>query len=114
LSTTTPGSADSPGGCSRRAASGLVGEADDGSTALAAVAALQPELVLLDILLPDTNGFDVAERLAERPERPAVVLTSSREAADFGRRLERSPVNGFIHKDDLSGIAIAQLVGGSP
>lgn len=89
----------------------VVGEADDGSTALAAVDALQPELVLLDVLLPDTDGFFVAERLAERADRPAVVLTSSREATDFGRRLERSPVNGFIHKDDLSGTAIAALVG---
>ena len=92
----------------------VVGEADDGSTALAAVDALQPELVLLDVLLPDTDGFFVAERLAERTDRPAVVLTSSREAADFGRRLERSPVNGFIHKDDLSGTAIAELVGDPP
>jgi DNA-binding NarL/FixJ family response regulator len=87
----------------------VVGEADDGASALAAVDELRPELVLLDILLPDTDGFAVAERLAENHAAPLVVLTSSREAADFGGRLERSPARGFIHKDDLSGAALAAL-----
>ena len=69
----------------------VVGEAEDGASALAAVEALRPELVLLDVVLPDTDGFAVAERLAERSDGPVVVLTSSREAADFGERLDRSP-----------------------
>ena len=92
----------------------VVGEAADGLSALAAVEALQPQLVLLDVLLPDTDGFVVAATLAERVDRPAVVLTSSREAADFGRRLERSPVKGFVHKDDLSGNVLLELVGDPP
>jgi DNA-binding NarL/FixJ family response regulator len=92
----------------------VVGEAADGLSALAAVEALQPQLVLLDVLLPDTDGFVVAATLAERVDRPAVVLTSSRDAADFGRRLERSPVKGFVHKDDLSGRALLELVGVLP
>ena len=87
----------------------VVGEAEDGTSALAAVEALRPELVLLDILLPDTDGFAVAERLAEQAEGPIVVLTSSREAADFGARLQRSAVHGFIHKGQLSGPALAVL-----
>ena len=69
----------------------------------------QIDLVLLDIVLTDTDGFEVAERLAEEPDAPAVVLVSSREASDFGRRLARSPVRGFLHKDDLSGAALAVL-----
>ena len=85
----------------------VVGEAEDGTSALGAVEALRPELVLLDILLPDTDGFAVAERLAEQADAPIVVLTSSREAADFGARLQRSPARGFIHKDQLSGPALA-------
>ena len=87
----------------------VVGEAADGASALAAVEALRPELVLLDVLLPDTDGFAVAERLAENVDEPVVVLTSSREAGDFGQRLERSPARGFLHKDDLSGAALAAL-----
>jgi DNA-binding NarL/FixJ family response regulator len=85
----------------------VVGEADDGTPALAAVDKLQPEVVLLDIVLPDTDSFAVAERLATNREGPVVVLTSSREATDFGDRVERSPVSGFIHKDELSGAALA-------
>ncbi len=87
----------------------VVGEAEDGASALAAVESLRPELVLLDVLLPDTDGFVVAERLAEHGDRPVVVLTSSREAADFGQRLKSSRAHGFVHKDELSGPALARL-----
>ena len=92
----------------------VVGEADDGASALAAVEELRPELVLLDVMLPDTDGFAVAERLAQDGTGPVVVLISSREAADFGGRLERSPVSGFIQKDELSGAALAALARSSP
>lgn len=91
----------------------VVGEAGDGASALAAAAALRPGLVLLDILLPDTDGFAVADRLAEQEDRPVVVLTSSREAADFGGRLAHSPADRFLHKGDLSAAALAGIVEGS-
>jgi CheY-like chemotaxis protein len=87
----------------------VVGEAGDGASALAAVEELRPELVLLDVVLPDTDGFTVAERLAGNGDKPVVILTSSREPADFGQRLERSSARGFIHKDDLSGAALAAV-----
>ncbi len=89
----------------------VVGEAEDGAAGLAAVEALRPAVVLLDVLLPDTDGFAVARRLAERADRPVVVLTSSREPADFGSRLDQTPATGFIHKDDLSTAALAELAG---
>jgi two-component system nitrate/nitrite response regulator NarL len=92
----------------------VVGEAEDGASALAAVAELRPELVLLDVMLPDTDGFAVAERLAGNGDEPVVVLTSSREAADFGKRLERTSARGFIHKDELSGAALARLTEEAP
>lgn len=92
----------------------VVGEAEDGASALAAVEALRPALVPLDVVLPDTDGFEVAERLAEVGGGPVVVLTSSREAADFGERLDRSPASRFIHKDDLSGAALAELAADAP
>jgi two-component system nitrate/nitrite response regulator NarL len=92
----------------------VVGEAADGASALSAVEELQPQVVLLDIVLPDIDGFAVAERLAENGAEPVVVLTSSRDSADFGQRLERAPARGFIHKDDLSGPALARLAADAP
>jgi len=88
----------------------VVGEACDGTTVQDAVDSLQPDIVLLDIMLSDTDGFTVAERLAQNPDPPIVVLTSSRDAADFGSRLDHSRANGFIHKDDLSGQALVAHV----
>ncbi len=73
----------------------VVGEAENGASAVAAVEELRPELVLLDIVLPDMDGFSVAERLVENGDGPVVVLTSSREAADFGERLELSPARVY-------------------
>jgi len=87
----------------------VVGEAEDGSSALAAAEALRPDLVLLDVMLPDTDGFAVAAHLAGNGDGPVVVLTSSREAADFGTRVERSRATGFIHKDELSCAALAEV-----
>jgi DNA-binding NarL/FixJ family response regulator len=76
---------------------------------LHAVRDQRPQVVLLDVVLPDLDGFTVAEQLAEKEPGPIVVLTSSREAAEFGGRLARSSADGFIHKDDLSGAALAAL-----
>jgi CheY-like chemotaxis protein len=87
----------------------VVGEAPDGKTAIALVRELAPEVVLLDIVLPDTTGFDVAEQLADPP--PTVVLTSSRDRADLGPRLRSTPAAGFVSKDRLSGDAIRLLIG---
>ncbi len=89
----------------------VVGEACDGASALEAADVLRPELVLLDVFLPDTDGFAVARRLAENGNGAVVVLTSSREAADFGSRIDRSRARGFIHKDNLSGAALASVAG---
>jgi len=92
----------------------VVGEAPDAASAIAAVQALQPELVLLDVLLPDTDGIAVAELLAENDGGPEVVLTSSREAVEFGTRLERSRASGFIRKDDLTTAAIQEVTAARP
>jgi DNA-binding NarL/FixJ family response regulator len=89
----------------------VVGQAADGASGLEAVRALRPDLVLLDIGLPDIEGFDVARELAATGPPPLVVLTSSREASEYGPRLTSSRVLGFIPKDELSGAAIRALMG---
>lgn len=89
----------------------VVGEAEDGASAIAAVRTLQPDLVLLDVLLPDMTGFAVAKELADQPERPLVVLTSSRSASDLGSLVRSEDAKGFISKRDLTAAALAALVG---
>jgi DNA-binding NarL/FixJ family response regulator len=86
----------------------VVGEAADGASGLDLAKTLEPELVLLDVALPDTNGFDVAERLVG--SRSKVILTSSREQRDLGRRLGRSGALGFVPKDRLTGAALTELL----
>jgi DNA-binding NarL/FixJ family response regulator len=88
----------------------VVGEAEDGASALEQIAALRPEVVLLDVQLPDIDGFEVAARLQRNGEQSQIVLTSSRDAADFGSLVERSGARGFVPKDELSGAAIAALL----
>jgi DNA-binding NarL/FixJ family response regulator len=89
----------------------VIGEAEDGEGALEAVARLRPQVVLLDIQLPGLDGLSVAELLAAGPDPPAVVLVSSRDKAAYGPRLRQTSARGFIPKGELSGEALAALVG---
>jgi len=88
----------------------IVGEAVDGETALAAIPELRPDVVLLDVQLPDIDGFEVASRLTAADDAPLIVMTSSREAADFGPLIEQSGARGFVPKADLSGPAISAVL----
>ena len=88
----------------------VVGEAADGASAVAAAASLRPDVVLLDVQLPDQDGFDVAGRLTANGDAPAVVLTSSRDWSDSADLIARSGARGFVPKDQLSGEAIGELL----
>ena len=83
----------------------------DALSALDAVGRLRPSVVVLDIQLPDLDGFEVARRLAQAGDPPAIVLVSSRDSSAYRRRIAESPARGFIAKGDLSGAAVAALVG---
>ncbi len=89
----------------------VIGEAADGAGALHKVNELRPAIVLLDIQLPDSDGFEVAARLASRPSPPIVVLISSRDARAYGDRVARANARGFISKVQLSGASLAEVVG---
>jgi CheY-like chemotaxis protein len=90
----------------------VVGEAVDGREAISAVEALQPEVVLLDLQLPDLSGFEVARRIARAGvgKRPVIVLTSTRDGADFASLVRDSGARAFMPKVELSGAALRQLV----
>jgi DNA-binding NarL/FixJ family response regulator len=88
----------------------VVGEAADGDSALAATPRLEPDVVLLDVQLPDLDGFEVAKRLTSNGPGPAVVLVSSREGTDFGSLVCASGARGFIAKHELSGERLRALL----
>src|SRR5262249_25930615 len=83
-----------------------------------AVNRLRPDIVLLDVQLPDRDGFAVAEQLARGEVRPTVVLISSRDASSYRQRLIDSPARGFLPKSELTAAAfsalVAQASGGVP
>jgi DNA-binding NarL/FixJ family response regulator len=87
----------------------VAGEAADATEALAAVVAEPPDVVLLDVQLPDADGFAVAAALVAA-DGPAVVLISSRAADDYGRRIATCGARGFIAKSKLSAAAFAALL----
>ncbi len=91
----------------------VVGEAADGQSGVRVARDLSPDVVLLDVQLPDLTGFEVVRLVRDAPDPPVVVLISSREAADYGRRIERSGARGFISKAELSARALAAVLEGS-
>ncbi len=91
----------------------VVGEAVDGASAVSAAERLQPDLVLLDVQLPDLRGFEGARTiLGERPVR--IVLVSSRDESDYGDSIAESGAIGFISKGELSGDRLRALLTRDP
>jgi DNA-binding NarL/FixJ family response regulator len=88
----------------------VVGEAGDGAEAVELAKRLRPDVVLLDVQLPDMDGFEIASRLSLNGHGPAIVLTSSRDAGEFGNLIDLSPARGFVPKAELSGRRLAALL----
>jgi CheY-like chemotaxis protein len=86
----------------------VVGEAENGVGALRVAKEVQPDVVLLDVHLPDFDGFEVANRMQELDPAPVVVLTSSRD--DYGFLVETSAARAFVRKDELSGATLASAL----
>jgi DNA-binding NarL/FixJ family response regulator len=88
----------------------VVGEAADSASALEAARELEPELVLVDVHLPDANGFELTSWLGALPDPPAVVLTSSRDGSELGPAVSECGAHGFVPKSELSREAIEELL----
>jgi DNA-binding NarL/FixJ family response regulator len=88
----------------------VVGEAVDCKSAVERTEALRPELALVDVYLPDGDGFELANQLLALPEPPVVILISSHDAAELAPCVERSGARGFVPKAELSRQAIEELV----
>ena len=87
----------------------VTGEAEDGESAIVAADRLHPDIVLLDVQLPDLDGFEVTRRLRSNGNGPCVVLVSSRDGSDFGPLVETSGACGFVPKSELSGEVVTAL-----
>lgn len=90
----------------------VVGSCADGRSAVAAITALRPDMVLLDVQLPDIDGFALIAQLDAVSDGATIVLISTREAADYGGRIARSGAAGFISKAELSAQSLANVVAG--
>ena len=88
----------------------VVSHAGTDADAIHAVRLLNPDVVLLDVNLPDVDGVAVAESAALLSDRPMVVLVSSRDEAAYGARLVDAPVRSFLVKSDLSGASLRRLL----
>jgi len=88
----------------------VVGEAADGGSAIEKSMSLAPDVVLLDVQLPDIDGFEVASRVSRGEGPPAVILISSRDGGDFGPMVKASGARGFVAKAELSGDGLRALL----
>lgn len=88
----------------------VIGEAEDAATAVALAAETSPDVVLLDIQLPDQDGFEVAARLLAHDATVRIVLVSSRARSDYGPLVDRSGAVGFVSKDELSGELLERML----
>ena len=88
----------------------VVGEAADGAGAIAQALDLRPHVVLLDVQLPDMDGFEVARRLHDVEDPPRVILTSGRGRSFYRRRLAEDGAPAFVAKSELSGPALERLL----
>lgn len=88
----------------------VIAEAADGSSGVTAAAESRPDLALVDVQLPDFDGFEVTRRLRESRDAPEIVLISSHELADLGSLVETSGACGFVSKADLSAAALEELL----
>jgi len=88
----------------------VIGEAETGEAALEAIREHRPDVLLLDVHLPGMSGLEVAQALRDDPQAPVVVLTSTRDAADFGDRVALCGARGFVPKYEFSGHAVAALL----
>jgi DNA-binding NarL/FixJ family response regulator len=89
----------------------VVGELADGASVVETVLELEPDVVLLDVQLPDMTGFDVCARLETADASTVqVILVSSRDVTDYGELVDVSCACGFVPKGELSGDTIAALL----
>jgi DNA-binding NarL/FixJ family response regulator len=90
----------------------VIGEAGSVAEALAQAAKLRPDVVLVDIGLPDGDGFSLTEQLVAMPWAVRVVLISSQADRTTVAAAHRAGADSFLPKDELSSTLLRQLIEG--
>lgn len=90
----------------------VIGDAADGASGIEAVRSLNPDVVLLDVGLPDIDGIEVARLLLADGQAPTIILISTRPVTEYGPQVAGSGAAGFIAKEDLSGSTIRAVMRG--
>jgi DNA-binding NarL/FixJ family response regulator len=88
----------------------VIGEAATAREAVELARLLRPDVVVLDIALPDGSGFDVALALVPAVPRPDGVLVSSRDWSRLSGRVRRSGARGFLPKEELTSAAVEEMI----
>ncbi|MEU1387167.1 MULTISPECIES: response regulator transcription factor [unclassified Nonomuraea] len=77
----------------------VVGEAADGDGAVAAVARLRPEVVLMDVRMPGTDGLTAAARVLAAPYAPKLIMLTTFDLDEYVHEALRLGAVGFLLKD---------------
>ena len=88
----------------------VVGEVADGASAIVAARGLLPDIVILDVGLPDTSGFDVAAKLSEQRPAPLTILVSSRKGPGDDERALAVGAHAYLDKSDLEADTVDALI----
>jgi DNA-binding NarL/FixJ family response regulator len=88
----------------------VVGDAADAASGLQAARSLRPDVVLLDVRLPDGDGFTVARELLGDAGAPTVVLTSSSDDPGYPALALDTGAAGFLAKHDVCGACLRDLL----
>lgn len=88
----------------------VVGTASDGDDCLAKAKALQPHLILLDLDMPKTDGFDVIRRLKLLLPNSRILVLSSLDEQVYGGRVRSLGGHGFINKTAGPNVIIAACI----
>jgi DNA-binding NarL/FixJ family response regulator len=88
----------------------VIGEAPDGHAGIEAIRQLRPDVVLLDVRLPDADGFDMAALMTRNGHCPAIIVTSSSDDPLYPGRAAGCGAHGFLAKHDVCGAALDRLL----
>jgi DNA-binding NarL/FixJ family response regulator len=87
----------------------IVGRAFSGRGALEQVPVLKPDLVLMDVSMPEMNGLEATRRIKEQDERLPIILLTLHDNPEYRAAAQAAKADGFVAKSDL-GIQLLPLI----